>query len=57
MLGVITHLNDVLRNKQTMETKRRIVRSLGVFISQIGTAISNVAPQVRGVNLLLLASD
>lgn len=46
MLGVITHINDVLQNKHTVEMKRCAVRSLGRFVRQIGDVISNVAPQV-----------
>ncbi|KAI0092138.1 hypothetical protein BDY19DRAFT_928481 [Irpex rosettiformis] len=46
MLGIITHLNDVLQNKQTVDVKRRAIRSLGAFVNQVGSTISNVAPQV-----------
>ncbi|KAI0700624.1 hypothetical protein BC835DRAFT_1404834 [Cytidiella melzeri] len=46
MLGIITHLNDVLQDKQPVDMKRRVIRSLGAFMNQIGPAISNVAPQI-----------
>ncbi|KAI0340807.1 hypothetical protein BDW22DRAFT_1397789 [Trametopsis cervina] len=46
MLGIITQLNDVLQDKQPADVKRRVIRSLGAFMDQVGSAISNVAPQV-----------
>lgn len=49
MLGILTHLNDLLRDvrgKKASENKKQILRSLGPFVQQIGPGISNVAPQV-----------
>ena len=57
MLGIITHLNDVLQNKQTVDTKRRAVRSLGAFVNQVGSIISNVAPQVRDIHSFCTFTD
>lgn len=49
MLGLISSINDMLQDvlgKKTLTTKRKILRSLGALITQIGPAISNVSPQV-----------
>jgi serine/threonine-protein kinase ATR len=49
MLGVISDMNDMLQDaqgKKTIAEKRQILRGLGALIVHIGTAISNVAPQV-----------
>lgn len=49
MLGVISDMNDMLQDaqgKKTIAEKRQILRSLGALVVHIGTAISNVAPQV-----------
>lgn len=49
MLGVISTLNDMLQEvhgKQSIESKQKILRSFGEFAKQVGSAISNVAPQV-----------
>lgn len=49
MLGVISHLNDMLQEvqgKKTLESKQQIIRSLAAFIAQLGPAIANVALQV-----------
>ncbi|OBZ70466.1 Serine/threonine-protein kinase atr [Grifola frondosa] len=49
MLGVISNLNDMLQDvqgKRSIESKRRILRSLGPFIAHIGPSIYNVAPQL-----------
>ena len=49
MLGVISHMNDMLQDvqgKKSMTCKRQILRSLGALVGQVGPAISNVAPQV-----------
>lgn len=58
MLGVISTLNDMLQEvhgKQSIESKQKILRSFGEFAKQVGSAISNVAPQV-GVSSLAVAS-
>lgn len=49
MLGLISVINDMLQDvqgKKTVTSKRKILRSLGALISEIGPAVSNVAPQV-----------
>lgn len=49
MLGVISALNDMLQDvqrKQTIESKRMILRGFGAFFSLVGPEIINVAPQV-----------
>ncbi|KAI0638446.1 hypothetical protein C8Q77DRAFT_1046895 [Trametes polyzona] len=49
MLGIITSLNDMLQEvhgKQSIESKQKILRSFGEFAKQVGSAISNVAPQI-----------
>lgn len=49
MLGVVSQLNDMLQEvqgKQTADGKRQIIRALGAFIREVGSAIQGVAPQV-----------
>ncbi|KDR84098.1 hypothetical protein GALMADRAFT_219929 [Galerina marginata CBS 339.88] len=49
MLGLISDINDMLQDvqgKKTVATKRKILRSLGALVEQIGPAITNVAPQI-----------
>ncbi|OSX59349.1 hypothetical protein POSPLADRAFT_1048687 [Postia placenta MAD-698-R-SB12] len=49
MLGVISHLNDLLQDgygRRSLETKKNIVRSLGQFTTEVGPTISRVAPQI-----------
>ncbi|PPQ63137.1 hypothetical protein CVT24_005777 [Panaeolus cyanescens] len=49
MLGLISHLNDMLQGvqeKKSLEVKRRILRSLGSLISLIGPPINHVSPQI-----------
>jgi serine/threonine-protein kinase ATR len=50
MLGVMSEIHEMLQDvqgKKTMSSKRQILRSFGSFVTYIGSAISNVAPQVR----------
>lgn len=50
MLGVVSHLNDMLQEvhgKLSVESKRQIIRALGVLIREVGPNIQGVAPQVR----------
>lgn len=50
MVGIVTKLNDLLQDhegKMSVEAKRKILRALGAFTREVGTSISNVAPQVR----------
>ena len=49
MLGLISDINDMLQDvqgKKSVTAKRKILRSLGALVSEIGPAINNVAPQV-----------
>jgi UME (NUC010) domain len=49
MLGLISDINDMLQDvqgKKSVTVKRKILRSLGALVSEIGPAINNVAPQV-----------
>ncbi|KAL6309800.1 hypothetical protein BKA93DRAFT_723405 [Sparassis latifolia] len=49
MLGIMSHLNDRLQDVQrrrSLDLKRKVLRSLGPFISLIGTAVSGIAPQI-----------
>lgn len=49
MLGLISHINDMLQDvqgKKPVEVKKKILRSLGVLMVQIGSAVASVAPQV-----------
>ncbi|KAI0938155.1 hypothetical protein AcV7_003428 [Taiwanofungus camphoratus] len=49
MLGIISHLNDLLQDVQgrrSIECKRKILKSLGPFVTEIGSAVSNIAPQI-----------
>ncbi|TBU47261.1 hypothetical protein BD309DRAFT_856414 [Dichomitus squalens] len=49
MLGVISTLNDMLQEvhgRQSIETKQKILRSLGEFAKLVGPTIANVAPQI-----------
>ncbi|KAF8165694.1 hypothetical protein B0H34DRAFT_690087 [Crassisporium funariophilum] len=49
MLGLISDINDMLQDvqgKKSVKTKRKILRSLGALVVEIGPAISNVAPQI-----------
>ncbi|CCL98247.1 uncharacterized protein FIBRA_00241 [Fibroporia radiculosa] len=49
MLGIISHLNDHLQDfygKRSLEMKKMIVRSLGMFVAEVGPTINNVAPQI-----------
>lgn len=49
MLGLISHINDMLQDvqgKKTPQAKQRILRSLGHLIILIGPAVTNVGPQV-----------
>lgn len=49
MLGIVSQLNDYLQEvhgKQSVDGKRRIIKSLGVFIDLVGSTIQGIAPQV-----------
>ncbi|KAE9410202.1 hypothetical protein BT96DRAFT_913020 [Gymnopus androsaceus JB14] len=49
MLGLISHINDMLQDvqgKKPVEVKKKILRSLGVLMVQIGSAVASVAPQI-----------
>ena len=49
VLGLISTINDMLQDvqgKKTVEMKRKIIRSLGALVHEIGESIVNVAPQV-----------
>ncbi|EEB98563.1 hypothetical protein MPER_01906, partial [Moniliophthora perniciosa FA553] len=49
ILGLITTINDMLQDvhgKKSIETKRMIIRSLGVLVEEVGPGISSVAPQI-----------
>ncbi|KAF4575250.1 serine/threonine-protein kinase M1 [Pleurotus pulmonarius] len=49
MLGIITSISQMLqelRGKQSVASKRRILRSFGILFTIIGPSISNVAPQI-----------
>ena len=50
MLGIVSQLKDYLQEvlgKQTVDSKRRIIKALGMFIKKVGPAIQSVAPQAR----------
>lgn len=52
MLGVISHINDILQDvqgKKSTGTKRQILRSLEALVTQVGFSINSVAPQVRSM--------
>ena len=49
VLGVITHMNDVLHDVQgrkTLQMKEQVLRGLCNLITQVGSLIVTVAPQV-----------
>ncbi|KZT05577.1 uncharacterized protein LAESUDRAFT_655532 [Laetiporus sulphureus 93-53] len=49
MLGIISHLNDLLQDvygKRSLDRKKAIICSMGRFVAEVGTAVSNVAPQI-----------
>ncbi|KAH9482313.1 Serine/threonine-protein kinase ATR [Psilocybe cubensis] len=49
ILGVISTINDMLQDvqgKKSVTVKRKILRSLGSLIEQMGAAISAVSPQI-----------
>ncbi|KAF7326051.1 hypothetical protein MKEN_00456000 [Mycena kentingensis (nom. inval.)] len=49
MLGAVTNVNDILRDgrgKIPVAMKRKILRSLGVFVQLVGPGISSIAPQI-----------
>jgi UME (NUC010) domain len=50
ILGIMTHLNEVLQEvqgKRSPAYKRQVIRSIGVLVSEVGTPIIAIAPQVR----------
>lgn len=51
VLGILSHLNDVLQDRKPAEKKQQVLRGLGRLIEQIGPSITNVAPQV-GLSIL-----
>ena len=56
MLGIISDINDMLQDvqgKKSVTVKRKILRSLGALVSEIGPAINNVAPQVQSLSTRL----
>ncbi|KAH8096675.1 hypothetical protein BXZ70DRAFT_1032531, partial [Cristinia sonorae] len=58
MLGIITHLNDLLRDvkvKNALESKKQILRSLGPFVLHLGPAANNVAPQLMATMQTMVA--
>lgn len=49
MLGLISDINDMLQDvqgKKSVDTKKKILRSLGALVQQIGPMINHVSPQV-----------
>ncbi|KAF8961112.1 hypothetical protein BDZ97DRAFT_1664899 [Flammula alnicola] len=49
MLGLISDINDMLQDvqgKKTVSMKRKILRSLGALVEQIGPMINHVSPQI-----------
>lgn len=49
VLGVVSQLNDLLQDvygKRSLASKKMIVRSLGQLVTEVGSMVSNVAPQV-----------
>ena len=57
MLGLISDINDMLQDvqgKKSVTVKRKILRSLGALVSEIGPAIHNVAPQVHSPGLIFM---
>jgi len=49
LMGVISHLNEVLQDvhgKRSLDVKRKVMRSLGALIEQVGSQVTSVAPQV-----------
>ncbi|KZT62935.1 hypothetical protein CALCODRAFT_425546, partial [Calocera cornea HHB12733] len=49
MLGIISHLNDVLHDMQGKKSpafKQQVLRSLGSLIELVGSSISSIAPQI-----------
>ena len=49
MLGLISDINDMLQDvqgKKSVVAKKKILRSLGALVQQIGPMINHVSPQV-----------
>ncbi|KAJ3891706.1 NUC010 domain-containing protein, partial [Lentinula edodes] len=49
MLGLISHINDMLQDvqgKKSVDAKKKILKSLGVLMTQIGAATASIAPQI-----------
>ncbi|KIJ37345.1 hypothetical protein M422DRAFT_118575, partial [Sphaerobolus stellatus SS14] len=49
LMGVVSHLNEVLQDvhgKRPLEIKKKVMRSLGALIEQVGSQITIVAPQI-----------
>jgi serine/threonine-protein kinase ATR len=58
MLGLISHINDMLQDvqgKKSTSYKRQILCSLGAMVVRVGSAISNVAPQVHATSMLRIS--
>jgi serine/threonine-protein kinase ATR len=49
MLGVISHMNDVMHDiqgKKTVDAKRKVIRSLGALAQRVGGMMASFSPQV-----------
>ncbi|OCH94317.1 hypothetical protein OBBRIDRAFT_823598 [Obba rivulosa] len=60
MLGVITHINDMLQDvqgKRPVEAKKRIIKSLGPFMTQVGPGVSHVSPQIMATLQTMLPNE
>jgi serine/threonine-protein kinase ATR len=56
ILGIMTHLNEVLQEvqgKRSPAYKRQVIRSIGVLVSEVGTPIIAIAPQVSSSSKML----
>ncbi|KAF8592595.1 hypothetical protein K439DRAFT_1625944 [Ramaria rubella] len=49
VMGIVSHLNEVLQDvhgKKPLAVKKKVMRSLGALIQQVGSQITTVAPQI-----------
>lgn len=52
MLGVISHMNDVMHDiqgKKTVDIKRKVIRSIGALAKRVGGTMASFSPQVSAI--------
>ncbi|TCD67266.1 serine/threonine-protein kinase M1 [Steccherinum ochraceum] len=58
MLGIMTHMNELLRDtkvKNAVDIKKQVLRSFGPFVTVLGTAVNNLAPQLMATMQTMVA--